>query len=387
MEPIKVFLSYVHEDYLPVKEIYDRFKRIGISPWMDKENILPGEDWERSILRSVQQSDFILVFLSNNSVTKRGFFQKEIKIALKLWEEKLEDDIFIIPLLLNECDVPESIKKIQWIDFNNENSFHKIIESIKIGSQKLGKSISFDSNFISVTKKRIQESLTKELSYFIDVEYPQIEIFGSNLFDEVNSIIGGKIISMVQHARQEGKAALDDEEFRESFSSYNSTNDLYINYQIEHVSLNLLSIQFTISTYSAGAAHPLHGILTFNFELKPTIQLDFTDIFNTETNYLETVSAFCVKNLIDQLDSEEDFSYSENPKEFRESAIQWIKEGAAPEINKLNKFCINENGLVVLFDDYAVGPYSWGHRRVEIPYSYLNQFIVNKIIREQFIIK
>jgi len=94
MDPIKIFLSYVSEDYLQVKGVYDNLKKTGFIPWMDKENILGGEDWEKSILRSVYNSDFIVVFLSENSVNKRGFFQREVLLALKQWEYKLEDDIF-----------------------------------------------------------------------------------------------------------------------------------------------------------------------------------------------------------------------------------------------------------------------------------------------------
>ena len=80
MELIKIFLSYASEDYSLVSDFYDRLKKIGINSWMDKKDILPGENWERSIWRAVKNADFIILFLSNHSVNKRGFFQKEIKI-------------------------------------------------------------------------------------------------------------------------------------------------------------------------------------------------------------------------------------------------------------------------------------------------------------------
>jgi hypothetical protein len=65
---------------------------------MDKKDILPGERWKSSIRKAVRDSDFFLACLSANSINKRGWIQKEIKDALDIWQEKLEDDIYLIPV-------------------------------------------------------------------------------------------------------------------------------------------------------------------------------------------------------------------------------------------------------------------------------------------------
>jgi hypothetical protein len=94
--PIRLFLSYATEDSRAVGELYDRLHQAPYEPWMDRRNILAGEDWKRSIERALRQADFVLVCLSTRSVTKRGFVQREMREALELWKEKLADDIYLI---------------------------------------------------------------------------------------------------------------------------------------------------------------------------------------------------------------------------------------------------------------------------------------------------
>ena len=95
---LNIFISYANEDYELVEPFYNRLRNLGLNPWMDKKNILPGMDWEKSIWKAVKESDIVLIFLSKSSTIKHGFLQKEIKRVLDLCEKKLEDDIYLIPI-------------------------------------------------------------------------------------------------------------------------------------------------------------------------------------------------------------------------------------------------------------------------------------------------
>jgi TIR domain len=90
----QIFLSYAHADKDQVGGIYGALSNEGYKPWMDVRDILPGEDWALAIRRAIRGSDFFLAFLSQNSVNRRGWIQKEIKVALDYREEKLVDDIW-----------------------------------------------------------------------------------------------------------------------------------------------------------------------------------------------------------------------------------------------------------------------------------------------------
>lgn len=66
----------------------------------------PGLTGEVEIPKAIDTSDVILVCLSKNSVNKEGYVQKEIAFALDKALEKPEGAIFIIPVKLEDCEVP-----------------------------------------------------------------------------------------------------------------------------------------------------------------------------------------------------------------------------------------------------------------------------------------
>jgi len=51
--PLKVFFSHAHADREAVKSLYDRLIADGVDAWLDKEKLLPGQDWELEIRKVV----------------------------------------------------------------------------------------------------------------------------------------------------------------------------------------------------------------------------------------------------------------------------------------------------------------------------------------------
>ena len=130
------FISYAPEDEEKVKSLYQKLFNAGFKPWMDKIDILPGERWQSSIRKAIQRSDFFLACLSANSVNKRGWIQREIKVALDIWQEKLEDDIYLIPVRLEDCEVPESLRDFQWVDLFEEYGWERLVKALRVGIRR-----------------------------------------------------------------------------------------------------------------------------------------------------------------------------------------------------------------------------------------------------------
>jgi tetratricopeptide (TPR) repeat protein len=133
---IWVFLSYAREDRERVEDLYQELSRAGFKPWMDTKDILPGERWEASIRMAIRRSDFFLACLSSNSVNKRGFLQKEIKSALDICQEMLDSDIYLIPVRLEDCQVPASLRDFQWVNLFKEDGWARLIEAIQVGMER-----------------------------------------------------------------------------------------------------------------------------------------------------------------------------------------------------------------------------------------------------------
>ncbi len=114
----KVFISYTRKDIDTARRLYNDLKKEGVSPWMDKEEIIVGQEWEFEVKRAIKECSYFLALLSNNSVSKKGFVQKELKIALKLYDERPTSEIFILPAIIDDCEPKdEMLQKIQWADF------------------------------------------------------------------------------------------------------------------------------------------------------------------------------------------------------------------------------------------------------------------------------
>ncbi len=162
---IKIFLSYAREDRKRVEKIYEKLLQHNFSPWMDIKNILPGELWQNSIEAAIKNSDFFILCISNKS-TKRGMIQKEIQIAFDIWSEMFESDIYLIPVRLEECKIPEKVSKFQYIDLFdiNGDGFNKIIETINEGIKR--RNIENESNSSADIKKVVSKISHDVRTYF-----------------------------------------------------------------------------------------------------------------------------------------------------------------------------------------------------------------------------
>jgi hypothetical protein len=134
--PVQIFLSYAREDKEKVENLCQKLSDAGFKPWMDAKDILPGEKWSSSIRKAVQRSDFFLACLSKNSVGKRGWIQREIKGALDIWQEKLDSDIYLIPVRLEDCEAPESLSGFQWVDLFEEDGWTRLVKAIQVGIER-----------------------------------------------------------------------------------------------------------------------------------------------------------------------------------------------------------------------------------------------------------
>lgn len=113
----KVFLAYVQEDGRAVDRLFQALADRGFDPWMDRRKLMPGQNWPRSIEDAIETSDFFLACFSVNSVGKKGGFQAEIRYALDCAKRVPLDDIFVIPVRLDDCPVPARIQReLQYID-------------------------------------------------------------------------------------------------------------------------------------------------------------------------------------------------------------------------------------------------------------------------------
>lgn len=158
---LKIFISYAKEDIDFAKKIYNHLTSFNCEPWIDYASLFGGTEWSNEINKEINKSDIFITCFSNNSINKRGFVQKELNIALDVAESIPEDDIFILPLQIDDCNIPSKLSKYHVVNYNNF-SLHKLIIPLCRQAIKLGKSIPVikGSEFISEAKNGDFETYT-----------------------------------------------------------------------------------------------------------------------------------------------------------------------------------------------------------------------------------
>ncbi len=150
---LRVFLCYTTQDTVEVKKIYRRLKfRHWIDPWIAKEKLVPGMDWEQQIYKAICDADVVILCLSNKSITKEGYVQKEFKYALSLSEQKPDGLIYIIPLRLDECNPPIRFKQWHWSDYFLPNGHDALIKALTIRANELKIATTKKGDFSPISK-------------------------------------------------------------------------------------------------------------------------------------------------------------------------------------------------------------------------------------------
>ena len=133
----RVFISYASEDRTRVESLYEALKKRGHKPWMDKKDLLPGQEWESEIRRIIEESDFFIACMSKKSITKRGFVQKEIRFALDVLGTIPQGQIYFIPVRLEPCNIPQPLTALHWIDVDSEGATDLIFKSLESEARSL----------------------------------------------------------------------------------------------------------------------------------------------------------------------------------------------------------------------------------------------------------
>ena len=131
IQQANVFLIYAHSDKEAVRKLHQRLVRDGIHAWLDAQNLQPGQDWQHEIRRAILDSKRVIVCLTRAFNTQPGYRHEELKIALE--KAKLLDDgrIFIIPVRLERCEMPASLRHLQRVDLFQAGGYKKLIHALR----------------------------------------------------------------------------------------------------------------------------------------------------------------------------------------------------------------------------------------------------------------
>jgi hypothetical protein len=101
------------------------------NPGLDRGDV-SGDDWEARIEEAIDDADYVLVFLSPRSCPKESFFQKEIRHAMNRLEQMPEGERFILPVMIEQCELPRSFRKrnIHYQRMWEADAYEKLLRAV-----------------------------------------------------------------------------------------------------------------------------------------------------------------------------------------------------------------------------------------------------------------
>jgi Protein of unknown function (DUF3298)/Deacetylase PdaC len=213
---------------------------------------------------------------------------------------------------------------------------------------------------VDLVAKQIKEN-NKKLNYEIAAQYPQLTGGNNPNFEKFNQSVRAAVTKKVAGFKKD-MAPEEGENTEETRPEDSMRSDLTISYTVVLAQDDLVSVEFDVSSYFQGAAHPNSYSETFNYDLKNGRQLKLADLFKPGTKYLQTIANYCVADLKKQATAKGLLS-------------EEIEKGAAAKADNYQGWAITRRGLGIYFDPYQVGPYAAGPQFVLVPYSELKDLI------------
>jgi hypothetical protein len=125
-----VFVSYAREDEDYAHRICGALRWAGLDVWLDAKELKAGQNWEMEIRQAISGSKTFVACLSSTSVTKKGFVQSELKQALGVLDRMPDGQVYIIPVRLDDCPIPPSLRGLHCIDVFEEGALSHLVSSI-----------------------------------------------------------------------------------------------------------------------------------------------------------------------------------------------------------------------------------------------------------------
>lgn len=124
------FVCHSSDDKEKVRELCRRFRRDGIEYWLDEERLLPGMNWSYEIEEAMRRTRYVLICLTA-AIRRAGFVHEELNQALDLARQQPEGSVFLIPVRLEPCEIPASLRHLHCVDYFQETGYLQLLEAIR----------------------------------------------------------------------------------------------------------------------------------------------------------------------------------------------------------------------------------------------------------------
>ncbi|HEY9281254.1 MAG TPA: TIR domain-containing protein [Eoetvoesiella sp.] len=373
---MKIFISCSNEDLALVEPYYARLRAEGFKPWMVDKDLLPNQNRMVEVEKAFASANVIMMFISSHCVSQSGFIQLGAQPALRSLEAMFATDKYVIPVILEPQDVSSNtLNRLQHLSIRTYDDWMTVIRSLRLADshQKQVANHGACHGPFRVFAEETKEAWMGRPGHDIAISYPHFESMVYPVAAlELTTLFSGRAASETIRARTKPWSQLvrycpDGPEEQEKFLPKDGRWDKFT---IDYASNSLLSLFYTVGTYSAGAAQPNSIYQTYNFLIyaERVVAIMLPDLFAEDTPWLEKISEICITRLYHEF-------WKRMNKEPSKIEMEWIQRGAGARDENFAAFTISAQHVSFLFAPFQVAAYELGSLRVDIPYHELRDVL------------
>jgi hypothetical protein len=120
-----VFLSHQSGDAPWVAKLKSALEHRGVKVWLDQEQIRPGDLFIDALEQGIQSSGSLALIISPGAL-RSLWVREEYQRALVISNSK-QRELRLIPVLLQDTDLPGFLSTRQWVDFREPENFEQSV--------------------------------------------------------------------------------------------------------------------------------------------------------------------------------------------------------------------------------------------------------------------
>ncbi len=127
----RVFIIYSSKDRGPAADVVQHLRSNGYNPWFDVDEIAPGQKWAQSVMKGISESAVALYLVSENMKSSSKFVSEELKAAMSVMRSKDESFSPVIPVRLDDAEVPQELADVHWVDLRSKDGLEQLEKGLK----------------------------------------------------------------------------------------------------------------------------------------------------------------------------------------------------------------------------------------------------------------
>lgn len=187
----KLFISYSHKNIDTVSSFVNMIASPNVDIWIDEKSIAHGQRYATAIFEAIKNSNVYVIFLSKDSLDSRWVIH-ELDFAIN--EKINRKDFRIMPVLLEECEIPTVLSNIDYIDGRCS-----ILQLAEIFNTELGieKNISNETKLSGITFQISKETNIEIGPFCNDTTREDLEKDTENVLVELRRKAQGILINFI----------------------------------------------------------------------------------------------------------------------------------------------------------------------------------------------